>query len=549
MENLGVTEMLVLYTMCQAGVTLPWRCAMKQPSRGAQPMNVAYRSLEDQNLDISVRNLNRISDFIEVLSTVIDEAYEGIIIIDKNGYVQYSNQKHAEFLKIPQKVALHSHISEITWDAEIAEGFMEVLRTGEPDLWRIFQTHGREFVANRIPIKRNGNVIGVAGIILFDIKQVDLIHKKMGLLENQLRFYKEQLIKLRSSKYIFDDIIGESKIIRQIKKEARKAAGLDGTILLVGESGTGKELFAHAIHNQGRRRNGPFISVNCAAIPRELLESELFGYEPGSFTGASKRGKKGKFELADKGSILLDEVGDMPLEMQGQLLRVLQDKEVERIGGSKPTKVDFRLIASTNRNLEDLIEQGLFREDLFYRLNVVRLEMPPLRSRSEDIPLLAEAFLKRLAKPIGVSSIALSPESLDVLKSYRFPGNVRELFNILERAINKSDFEITPDGKVAISESDLLKVIPPAPLSRAFSSTPPPPNPSGPRKNLKKLRTEREVEFIRQALNECEGNLTACAKTLGISRAGFHRKIKAYGLQSAVLLARKNRLESMLEKG
>jgi transcriptional regulator with PAS, ATPase and Fis domain len=511
---------------------------MKRAIRRTQRLPEKKKPPKDQNLDISVHNLNRISDFIEVLSTVIDEAYEGIIILDKRGYVQYSNKKHAEYMRIPQRAALHSHISEITHDDRIAEGFMEVLRTGEPDLWTIFQAHGREFVANRVPIMKDGNVIGVAGIILFDIKQVDLIHNKMSLLENQLRFYKEQLIKLRSTKYTFEDIIGESKLIRQVKKEARKAAGLGGTILLVGESGTGKELFAHAIHNQGRRRRGPFISVNCAAIPRELLESELFGYEPGSFTGASKKGKKGKFEHADKGSILLDEVGDMPLEMQSQLLRVLQEKEVERIGGNKPIKVDFRLIAATNRNLEDLIKTGSFREDLFYRLNVVRLELPPLRSRTEDIPLLAEGFLNRLAKPVGMEKIALSRKALAVLQSYRFPGNVRELFNILERVVNKTDFGINLHGKLTIDERDIARVI----------TVPPPVEPPQPKKGLKKMRMQHEVAIIKEALDKCGGNLTQCAKLLGISRAGVHRKIKMYGLQSAVLSARKNRLENLLQE-
>lgn len=523
---------------------------------------MGQNSVENESPDISVQSLSQISDFIEILNTVINEAYEGIIILDKNGYVLYTNKKHAEYLKLPQRVALHSHISEITHDESIAEGFMNVIRTGEPDLYRIIQAHGREFVANRIPIKKNGKVIGAAGLIIFDIRQVDLIHSKMILLENQLKYYKEQVNRLRSSKYSFEHIIGESDIMLQLKKEAKKAASLDGTILLLGESGTGKELFAHAIHNQSRRKDGPFIRVNCAAIPRELLESELFGYEPGTFTGANKKGKKGKFEYADTGTILLDEVGDMPLEMQSQLLRVLQEKEVERIGGSKPIKVDFRLIAATNRSLEDLIRKGMFRSDLFYRLNVVRLELPPLRSRAEDIRLLSEVFLTRLAKSIGVETLAVTSKALALLQSYQFPGNVRELYNVFERVVNKMDFERANDGTLAISEREIARalnmVMPEGASPLPFNSLNPESNkvgrvnsseaPAASKRDLKSTRMEHEAEVIREALKECGGNLSSCAKMLGISRAGFHRKLKLYGLQADVLRARKHQLESLIDK-
>jgi transcriptional regulator with PAS, ATPase and Fis domain len=486
--------------------------------------------------DDSIQNLSELKNFIEILKNFLDEAYEGIIILDEKGYVQYTNKKHAEYLKIPQKTALHAHITEIT-HYNPAKDFLKVLRTGEPELRKIIQAHGREFVANQVPLKKEGKVIGAAGIILFDIKEVDAINRKIIMLENQLRYYKEQLKTLRSSKYSFEDIVGESEIIKKIKKEAQKAAKTDANVLLIGESGTGKELFAHAIHNQSLRRFGPFVRVNCSAIPRELLESELFGYEPGSFTGARKNGKKGKFELASKGSIFLDEIGDMPLQMQGELLRVLQEKEVDRIGGTRSISVDFRLIAATNKNLEEMIKKGLFRKDLFYRLNVVRIELPPLKKRIEDIPILAEYFLKQKAKEIGLEKINLSPKALKVLQSYDYPGNIRELINILERVVSRIDLEKYTNREFTITRDDINSVLNLENFPKeSFQNL----------NNLKKIKHDQEIRVLKETIRLTGGNLTKCAKILGIHRTSIHRKIKLYNLYSDVLLARKKHIESII---
>jgi len=479
--------------------------------------------------DDSFRNLNQLQRFTEILKIVVDEAYEGIVIVDEKGYIRYTNRKHAEYLSRPQEEVLHKHISEMT-GADVAEGFLEVIRTGKPELLKIYQDGGREFIASRFPLKKNGKVIGAAGIVLFDIEEVNGINKRITLLESQLNYYKKELKAIRSSRYSFEEIIGESGVVNKAKSEAKKAAHKDANILLVGESGTGKELFAHAIHNQSRRKFGPFVRVNCSAIPRELLESELFGYEPGSFTGAKKSGKKGKFELADKGSIFLDEIADMPLQMQSELLRVLQEKEVDRIGGTTPVKVDFRLIAATNKNLEEMVQKGAFREDLFYRLNVIKVELPPLRKRIEDIPILTEYFLEQKSRELGLEGLSIAPHALTALQGYKYPGNIRELMNILEKVINRIDIDAFSKGAVTITKEDVSSVLRPESTSKE----------AAPKwDQLREAKHEQEVKVLREALEASGGNITKCAAMVGIHRTGLHRKIRQYNLHEEVLLARK----------
>ena len=259
----------------------------------------------NQIFDYSSKNLDQLHNIIEIFNSIIDRSFEGIIILDKKGYIKYTNKKHSEYLNIPQEGALNAHISDIT-QPHIARIYMDVLSTGKPQLRQVIQAFNKEFICNFIPLKKNDEIMGCAALILLDIHDVETIKKRVKILESQLKYYKDQVTSLRSSKYSFDDSIGESTAIKKVKREAQNAAANDANILITGESGTGKELFAHAIHNHSHRRFAPFIRVNCSAIPRELLESELFGYEPGSFTGALKSGKKGKFEQAHNGSIFLD---------------------------------------------------------------------------------------------------------------------------------------------------------------------------------------------------------------------------------------------------
>lgn len=297
--------------------------------------------------------------------------------------------------------------------------------------------------------------------------------------------------------------------MEKLKKSAAKAAKGRSTVLIRGESGTGKELFAHAIHNSSARSEGKFVVVNCAAIPEDLLESEFFGYEEGAFTGAKQRGKIGKFDLANGGTLFLDEIGDMSLSLQAKLLRVLQEREFYRVGGNVRVKVDVRIIAATNRNLEEMVRQGEFREDLYYRLNVISLNIPPLRDRVQDVEYLITELMKELNSMLGTSITGISSQAKTALLRYEWPGNVRELRNVLERAMTfaehgKIQSEDLPDYLLSQLSSPLIEQI--------------------------SLAEDAELGAIRKALSQTNGNKAKAAKLLGISRSGLYEKIKKYQL-------------------
>jgi DNA-binding NtrC family response regulator len=316
---------------------------------------------------------------------------------------------------------------------------------------------------------------------------------------------KEENIRLKKDLekcYLYSDIIGKSESMQEIFSLIKKIADTDSTVLIRGETGTGKELIAMAIHYNSKRKDYPLIKVNCAALPSTLLESELFGYEKGAFTGAIRK-KSGRFELANRGTIFLDEIGDIPTEIQAKLLRILQEKEFERIGGINTIKVDVRIIAATNQNLEQKITEGSFREDLYYRLNVISIEVPPLRERLEDIPPLVEHFLSQFNEKFG-KKISISKDAMDALMKYDFPGNVRELGNIIERAVILSSNDI-------ITAKDLS-------LKRESSNTP--------SLSLREYLLKVEKDYILKALNMFSGNKTLTAEFLGISRKTLWEKLK-----------------------
>ncbi|MBE3570242.1 MAG: sigma-54-dependent Fis family transcriptional regulator [Bacillales bacterium] len=305
------------------------------------------------------------------------------------------------------------------------------------------------------------------------------------------------------------NIIGKSNMFIQLLRKCCKAAPTNVPILLMGESGTGKEIIARSIHEASKRKDHPFIAINCGAIQKELIGSELFGYERGAFTGARKEGKKGKFEEANGGTLFLDEIGEMPLELQVHLLRVLQEKEVTRLGSSKPIPVDVRIIAATNKDLHALIQNGQFRDDLFFRLNVVTVNLPPLRERNEDIPLLADYFLKRFAEKYEKPPLSLAPDTLDFLQNYQWPGNIRELQNALEHAVIFSDssmihLENLPsyllENHVGRDQNDGLS-----------------------------LFEQEEKKMLLKLLDDTDWNLSAVAKRLNIARSTLYRKLKKYG--------------------
>jgi two-component system, NtrC family, response regulator AtoC len=321
-------------------------------------------------------------------------------------------------------------------------------------------------------------------------------------------------------------LVGQSPAIRQIYGVVEKVANTPSTVLISGESGTGKELIARALHENSTRHAGPFIKINCAAIPKTLMESELFGYDKGAFTGAVGA-KPGRFELAHGGTLFLDEIGEIPVEMQVKLLRVLQESEFERVGGIKTIKVDVRLVTATNRDLLEEIAAGNFREDLFYRLNVVPIQIPPLRERREDIPLLAEHFIAKFNERLKKQIVSISPEAVAELVGYNWPGNIRELENLMERTIL---FCEGPEIGVSDLPPEIVGAAP-TPASAAAGEGEPRPA-AGSLKEAVRAETERvERELIQRALDATGGNVTQAARKLKISRKSLQTKMKELGLR------------------
>jgi len=335
---------------------------------------------------------------------------------------------------------------------------------------------------------------------------------------SELNMYRDEVDSLYTAKYTFDDIVSKDKGMEMLTSFARQIANHPfTTVLITGESGTGKDLFANAIHNASPRSRFPFLRINCAAIPENLLEAELFGYEEGAYTGAKKGGKPGKFELAHGGTIFLDEIGEMSLSMQSKLLIVLQEQEIERLGGSYPIKVNVRVIAATNRSLEQLIQEKKFREDLYYRLNVVRLEVPPLRQRKQDIAVLIQHFIDKLNPRLRTMIADVSPKSLKLLEQYHWPGNVREMENMLERAIIMADME---NGRSL--DCRHFKFL----QNRCSSEAP---------LELQSLKTASqkfEEELIARALEISNFNMAKAAEQLEIDLSTLYKKIKKYGIET-----------------
>jgi two-component system nitrogen regulation response regulator NtrX len=359
----------------------------------------------------------------------------------------------------------------------------------------------------------------------FIVKPPELEHLtlvvKHGIEESRLREENELLKRAVERRY---EIVGESDKIKALKHQISLAGPTNGWVLIHGESGTGKELVARAIHRASKRVSGPFVEVNCAAIPQELIESELFGHEKGSFTGATGM-KRGKFELANGGTIFLDEIADMSPATQAKVLRVLEGQEFQRVGGTKTLKTDVRVIAASNKDLADEIRKGAFREDLFYRLNVVPLEVPPLRERVDDIPRLARHFLQEFAGEYGQKPKTMDDDALDLFVRHQWPGNVRELRNIIERLM------IMVPGP-ALTARDV-----PPPIARQRQEAAGPGLSHGGsaghnHATLKDARSEFEREFIARKLKEYGGNVSRTADAIGVERSNLHRKIKSLGIEA-----------------
>ena len=457
------------------------------------------------------RELDSTRALVRTLEEVLAGAGEWMMVVDANGIVTMISEEYAEFNGTTVADAVGKHVTEVVENTRMHV----VAKTGVAEIGERQTIRGRELIVNRIPLKDDDRVVGAYGRVVF--KTVDQLRElagKMNLLESKVKYYEEELTHLRGARYTFASIVGSGPAIAAVKAEAERASRTDSTVLLRGETGTGKELFAHAIHAAGPRRAGPFIKLNCAAVPAELLESELFGYEEGAFTGARRGGKPGKFELAAGGTLFLDEIGDMPLPMQAKLLRVLQEREVDRLGGTATRRLDLRLIAATSRNLEELVGQGKFRPDLYYRVHVIPIRVPPLRERPEDLRLTAEAFLAGLAADTGEPKKRLSVELLEILRVHSWPGNVRELQNVLERAVAMSRGEA------------LLPEHIPAHLVRDAQGAGKEVTPG----SLASARAEAERAAILTALSAAGGNKTKAAALLRIHRVKLYEKLKRHGI-------------------
>ncbi len=443
-----------------------------------------------------------------LLRTVLDSSNESFIYVNKEGIIEMISESYAEFLNRKKEDLIGLNVVDVVDNTRLDV----VLKTGKSEIAQIQIVKGKKIIATRIPVYAKGKIVGAIGKILFrDVDELNNLYMKINNIEKELNLYRDEFKKANKAEYALESIIGDSPEIKRLKEMTKNVASTNSNVLILGESGTGKELFAHAIHNNSKRVEAPFIKVNCGAIPYELLESELFGYEEGAFTGARKGGKIGKFKAADGGTIFLDEIADLPMNMQVKLLRVLQDRVIERIGSNTSEKVDVRVIAATNKNLEEMVEHESFRLDLYYRLNVVSIRIPSLRDRKDDIPLLSKHLINKVSIKESRQVHGISNQALDMMKNYQWPGNIRELENILERAIN-----FLGDDKTI-----LPKHLPPKINGgTGFYYD----------RSLKDTLEEVEKEAIIRSLIQSKGNKSKAAKLLNISRTSLYEKMDKYGI-------------------
>lgn len=462
-----------------------------------------------------------INDFILMSQSclyraIIDAAHVGILICQLDGTIRLMNSTFEDMFDIVHKESTDKNICDYFPNSRL----ITIMKTGKEDKDVKFTFKGQDALVSRHPIIDNGKVVGGFVEVYFrDISKLPKLLKQLNNLEAKVKYYKRRVQGLPRAKYSLDDIVGQSKIIEDIKKKVISFAKSSEPILVQGESGVGKELFAHSIHNASPRSAEPFISINCAAIPHDLLESELFGYEEGTFTGAKRGGKVGMFELADRGSIFLDEIGELPFPMQAKLLRVIENKEIQKIGRSSPTYSDFRIIAATNKELFELANRGEFRPDLFHRLNTLGLRVPALRERVTDIPILIRFLLDNAIDKPSVKDLTISSEVMKLANAYAWPGNVREMKNVFSFALL-----LMEEGDSVIK----LRHLPPYLIEESVVNNTA--INSGTVSSIRQARDKAEREVIQAALQKTDNNKTQAAKILKISRNELYKKIRKHRL-------------------
>jgi len=439
----------------------------------------------------------------------------GTIIVDAEARIVWMSEHYAAHLGIADPGSAIGQVVE----AVIPNSQMRhVVDSGQPIMLDIMDFGKGSFVVTRLPLRDgSGRVVGAVGFMLYDDpRHLEPVFSRYQQLRADLAEAERKLAEARRTKYTFTNFIGVSKGSADLKLAARRAARTTSSVLILGETGTGKELLAQSIHAASPRASGRFVAVNIAAVPETLLEAEFFGVAAGAYTGAERKGRDGKFKLADGGTLFLDEIGDMSLALQAKLLRTLQEHEFEAVGSNRLETVDVRVIAATSRNLEQMVSAGSFRADLYYRLNVITLKTPPLRERHDDLPLLAEHLVDHVCRQQGIPVHGISPAAIARLKLHDWPGNVRELSNVLERALLMSDGDL-------IDADDLDRVMPAVVL--------PPVEPGA---GMAGAVAQAERAAIIDALARCHGNKAQAARLLGISRAALYEKIAAHGVLTAV---------------
>ncbi len=483
--------------------------------------------------------LNNANDLLAELKTILQTLPEGILLLRRDGVISQMNAPAGTMLGLkPAKVTGRRLSDVLPLPSALAQALVRQQPLSDEEV--VFDTiHGRTACLcslrsiSSYPTETGlEEIVGASGLVIDEPVSADGFVMILRSIERVQKLVNRMTG--ARARLTFDNVVGETPALKEALRLARLAAHSNSTVLLHGETGTGKEIFAQSIHTSSVRADGPFVAVNCAAIPRELITTELFGYEGGSFTGADRQGRSGKFEQAHGGTLFLDEIGDMPLDLQTALLRAIETHTIVRVGGQRVIPVDVRIIAATHRDLREEAQRGNFRSDLFYRLNVLTIHIPTLRARSDDLPLLVHHFLQRQSRTLG-RSLTISPAAMESIRSYSWPGNIRELENVLERVTYlMPGSTITPEDlplelQPAVDEAPLgIRIQPssnaaPQPSSKTHTEL---------KGALKEQSTSAEMQAILEALEAHRGQVTLAAASLGISRTTLWRKMAKYGLKS-----------------
>lgn len=473
----------------------------------------SFAFLDISDMEKMARELEMVKNLQNTVSGVLNAASDGVFVSDTEGTIKYVNERACQLVSQECDKIIGTNIKNMFQN----EKFHQIIESGIPEV-DSYDIYGKQFIVSHVPFKNTGEdeeeITGmVSTAYLNDNMITEEIARKWLYLNQQLQYYKDELEKRAGGVSRFDQMVSYNPVFQEIKKEARFIARSTSTVLLTGESGVGKDMFARGLHESSSRAKGPFIKVNCVSIPESLFESELFGYAPGSFTGALKSGKSGYFERANNGTIFLDEIGDMPLSIQVKLLQVLQEKEFTRVGGTEKQQVDVRIIAATNRDLREAISNKTFREDLFYRLNVIEFHLPPLRNRPEDVIPLAQAFVEKYNDILGSRVTGIQESAQMALQQYDWPGNIRELENAIERAAN-----YVWEGEIGID--NLPSQIRKGPVSTQERMP-----------SYQGAMMDAERTLLLKTLEKTGGNKSAAARHLNMSRSTFYEKLAKYDIK------------------